>query len=586
MKSSNLKYILRHVVGDFFILMNYFLLISHIIACFFILTEKLAKSEVGLDNDPFDWYISVLYFMVTTATTVGYGDITIDHQTQRFIFLRYGYQVFLMVFSLFASSCFFSLVQTTVKDAFYILNRMGEPVNEYEMWLNNRIQKMPRIIEVDTFYRLCITNYGFNYNYSVKIWIWFNDFMDKLSDDWRETIKHKACCDLMVKFTSFFEPLPESLDHELVFGMQPRTFLKGDLIVQRREPFPGIYFIIDGEVRVFFRSKANTVYFYTNGDDIGDQCLLGKHSHFSYACESDVLAMFLPCSCLTTALADYPIYAHFLKRRAAMRQTKLRNVKARTLILRHKLNAAKRREGLALQQPLDKRAILQMQAPARGAVVLKEPLVLGVGDEGKEITSEDSSSSEKNQSGKSISSDENKNESKIQANINPISIAKIKKNKIITKKKFPDFNQVVPFSHAKSNQMIQGLFVDKHLDVGSLVDKELNHLSKDHNQINQRNSETSPFNRLKAAMESVSSSAQTKLLRSNSIDEEARSQAQEKHEFITKILNASVKQEDGIQQLKRQNLASQLQKELILASSKTMAKERVRDFALSLQRPR
>jgi hypothetical protein len=98
--------------------------------------------------------------------------------------------------------------------------------------------------------------------------------------------------------------------------------------------------------------------------------------------------------------------------------------------------------------------------------------------------------------------------------------------------------------------------------------------------------ENTPFLRLHAALLSSSASAQTKLIRANSFDMDSRDQSQRKNAGIFQVATATIPLADK-QKKPKQEVASnkpQLQKELILASSKTMARERVRDFALSLHK--
>ena len=586
------KYIVRHVVGNFLILSLYVMLISHMLACIFIFMEKTALGE-DESKDPADWYISVLYFIVTTATTVGFGDITINHVTRRLVFLRYSYQVFLMIFSLFASSSFFSLVTTTVNDAVYIISKMSEPLEDFDVWMKTRLKNMPKTLEVNKFYQLNTTNFKFNYNFNLQSTILFNDFMAQISHEWRSQIKLHTCSDLMSKFKIFLEPLPEDLDHRLLLAMSPRIFFKDDLIVQRREPFPGIYFIIDGEVRVFFRSKANTVYFHTNGEDFGDTCLLKRNSHFSYHCDTDILTMFIPLAELEAILEDFPVYHRFLCRRAQMRRQKLTNTKVKTLVLRSKLNVVKRREGLRDQRPIDKKELLQLQGPSRKGLILSPQVsAIQVKEASEESASEDSSSSSSRGSGEGDGGKPTKQKrtpailSPSRGNVKPRKI-----NKIVKSKEDPPTqkNQVTPLAQKAVEANGDGIKIDKKLDLSQILQIEMEKLSNEKEVNNNimtklKNTLVSPFLRLQAALKSGSSHAQTKLLRSSSIDFEARDEAETKRIVITKVLNGSVKAEAEHSRTRGATLNAQLQKELILASSKTMARERVRDFALSLHK--
>ena len=68
-----------------------------------------------------------------------------------------------------------------------------------------------------------------------------------------------------------------------------------------------------------YRTPSNVVNFLTVGDDFGDMCLLDRHSHFTYICDTDVFCMFISKDKLIEALGNHPKELLFLQRRATMR---------------------------------------------------------------------------------------------------------------------------------------------------------------------------------------------------------------------------------------------------------------------------
>ena len=88
-KSSFMKYLNRFVkvkagIERIMMFMVLFVLMCHIIACFWIILINLEQEDYATwiytkmyqDMDNFDIYVRSLYFTVTTITTVGFGDIT------------------------------------------------------------------------------------------------------------------------------------------------------------------------------------------------------------------------------------------------------------------------------------------------------------------------------------------------------------------------------------------------------------------------------------------------------------------------------------------------------------------------------
>ena len=97
-----------------------------------------------------------------------------------------------------------------------------------------------------------------------------------------------------------------------------------------------MHFIIDGDIRIFYRSKANTIAYRANGDDIGDFGIPGCSTHFSYTCDTDVLAMFVSPADLNKILDKHYIDRQFLLRRATLRTRKMINFRTRQEIVRRR----------------------------------------------------------------------------------------------------------------------------------------------------------------------------------------------------------------------------------------------------------
>ena len=584
------KYIIEHLFSVFLILCIYTLLFSHMSACVFIFTEKQAEYGQS-DQSPVDRYISVLYFMVTTSATVGYGDITIDHKSVNLVFGRYLYQVLLMLLTLVLNSAFYSLINSSVNDAIYMFEKMQEPLEEFDYWQAARIRKMEKSTNVNNFYKQNNTNFNFLYNFGLEIWIWYLDFIEKIPVAWRNIIIENVCSDLRSKFINYFDIQSKELTHEQIFAMKPSTMLKGDVIVQRREPFPGIFFIIDGEVRVFFRSKANTVYFKSNGDYFGESCLLNRNSHFSYVCETDVLAMFIPTDKLDEILLNYLDERHNLERRAAMRERKLKNMKFRIQLKRSQLTEIKRRQVVNLEYGLpNQQDLLNLQSGRRKK------------DKSRSSSSSSSSSSSGN-------SDKKKKGKNAQAMMQPSTslkkagklkpgIPRVLPNVASKELKEPEkvsLNQVAPIVHPQPIEIEETIFVDRKLNMEEVIDHEMEREKRREVKANEEAIShglkvikiflISPLKRLHAALQSSSVTGKTKLLRSNSIDFRAQEEVQRKMDVVMKVLSASPPNDTKQGGFSAHRATRpQLQKELILASSKTMARERVRDFALSLHK--
>jgi hypothetical protein len=118
------KYIYNKTTSVLLLLAMYLCLISHLGACIFMIMEReaLADSDSSGGHAPNKSYITVIYFLITSQTSVGYGDVTIDHLSIKLVFVRYFYQIVLMLFSIIFNGIFFSLILTVTADAANLLN--------------------------------------------------------------------------------------------------------------------------------------------------------------------------------------------------------------------------------------------------------------------------------------------------------------------------------------------------------------------------------------------------------------------------------------------------------------------------------
>ena len=114
------KYVAKEMTSKFILLGVFTLLISHILACIFLATERAAIPDGATTKSSeslLDRYIDTLYFLISTSTSVGYGDITINHKLENLVIFRYSYQIFIMLFSVLSTGAFYTVINGMVKGA-------------------------------------------------------------------------------------------------------------------------------------------------------------------------------------------------------------------------------------------------------------------------------------------------------------------------------------------------------------------------------------------------------------------------------------------------------------------------------------
>lgn len=225
MREGIYKYLTKKIGFVLFILSIYILLISHWLACIFLLLEYEGL-KASVDEIPKHAisarYVSVLYFLIATSCTVGYGDTTVNHNALHLVQIRYLYQIFLMLASVIGNAVFFSLIFTTTRNADAVTSGIQNDVEEFEDFLSRLYWKMMPNPELNRFYRVAINFYKFAYFFNIGKIAKQNDYIDKIAINEENTILDSLSFDTRRKFEIFLEPLSESTIRSLVFSMEPQ----------------------------------------------------------------------------------------------------------------------------------------------------------------------------------------------------------------------------------------------------------------------------------------------------------------------------------------------------------------------------
>jgi hypothetical protein len=106
------------------------ILVSHVCTCYWI---RLDLYSSGLSSGLFySTYVKNSYYIFTTSSSTGYGDITIDHKATDFVILRYLYQLVLMYFGLVVNSLLYSLINTLSERTEEVLSRPTQEVFSFK----------------------------------------------------------------------------------------------------------------------------------------------------------------------------------------------------------------------------------------------------------------------------------------------------------------------------------------------------------------------------------------------------------------------------------------------------------------------
>ncbi len=198
-RAVNRMNLLLTIVTDFCTLY----LISNLLACVWIRVNKF------YELDTVDDYIRSYYFLFATATTIGYGDVTVDHKSTSIVKTRYTVACILIIFAL----VFYAYVQTKilqVRKQFDGLDAvLNDDLDEFEEWM--AVRNMSHGVSISAKFEKNLKDY-FVYMLRTDLHraLQIGDYIEKVSHSMREAILERTARSFISKF-DFFKYIPESL---------------------------------------------------------------------------------------------------------------------------------------------------------------------------------------------------------------------------------------------------------------------------------------------------------------------------------------------------------------------------------------
>jgi CRP-like cAMP-binding protein len=369
-KNGLLRYTLNKVFWLLFIITAYLILFSHISACVFLILENIAMGNASAYNamDPPSRYITVLYFLITSQTSVGYGDVTVNHQSDKLVAVRYLYQLFLMLVSILINGVYYTILLVTIKEATEVFYQSKNEIEKFEDWLTAIYRRMLPSPAQNPYYLVTMLYYKLGYILNVGQVLNYGNYLSNLWPQAASQVQESMSSALFTKFEHYFSLLSPELVPLLTSKMQPAIFLKGDVVLRRRDRHEGIWFILDGYIQVTYRETESPLQHLQIGDEFGDGCLMESKSHFNYVCKTNCLCLFVPKDKLLQALNLSPKDNIFLKQRARLRLRKLVNIREKIVETRRVLGSMKSdpRLSMELQSPA-------VTSPLRSALSIEQP---------------------------------------------------------------------------------------------------------------------------------------------------------------------------------------------------------------------
>lgn len=194
-------------------------------ACFWIRINGVLTDEWVND------YINALYFIFTTSSTVGYGDITVDHKAKDHIAEKYLFACVLMLLALIFFAYIQSLITTLIADYTAVGKMVNGQLEEFSDWMAARNQTKGVVITYK--YEATLREF-INYLTTHDLFsaISASGFLDTMSYRHQERVIESATLYISSTF-SMFDELSQNKTQEVVMNLTPVRYAFNELAMKR-----------------------------------------------------------------------------------------------------------------------------------------------------------------------------------------------------------------------------------------------------------------------------------------------------------------------------------------------------------------
>ena len=321
----------------------------HFSACLYLAVAFLNPGQsdlpvefnVGATRDR-EIYLSALYFVMTTFSMVGYGDLGGNTNEEMLVLIVLEF-VGISVFStIIARISRIIAAKELVKD---FMKEKEENMDKWVLWLANANP----LEHLNPEFELALTHFlKEEQQYALQGYLFRYEFYKQLSPTLKNDLIFTLAGPTIATFANFFSDNRDSFKasrrfvRKIVVNLVPKPYLANQTVIARKEMAPELYLIYKGSVTVYSDVLHQRLTSLHPGSYFGDLCVLfNLQSSFIYQTSNDdeIIIFSIKADVLNAILEDFPDERRFLRRRALKRRRFFRYVRdlKRLLLLRRYL---------------------------------------------------------------------------------------------------------------------------------------------------------------------------------------------------------------------------------------------------------
>ena len=190
-------------------------LMSHTLACFWIRVNSATRESNSTD------FIAGFYFIYATATTIGYGDVTVLHSGTTNLTLTYLFGIAVIALGLVFDAYAQSKIRTMVMEINRLNNHFEMQFEELEDWL--AVRNMTQGVHLTRLYEVVVRGYfSHMITNDVHSIMQTHGFLDKLPSSFKESIVMSVTFKYFRRWYSFFKHLNITVGVEIMAACRTR----------------------------------------------------------------------------------------------------------------------------------------------------------------------------------------------------------------------------------------------------------------------------------------------------------------------------------------------------------------------------
>lgn len=257
------------------------------------------------------YYFHHLYFVVTTCSTNGYGDVTPSKDSDSE--LIFGMIVELVGLSILGMM--WTLNNILLSSFTKQREKIEQNMKDFLEWFQT-VERKSKAEFPGVFVRNLFRFFYGLFSLEADTVLYSNQYLELLPSPLSLELEKEYHEARPSPFQNFFEKYSNEMCVEIIKSCEQTSYLPGTIVVRRGLNYPGMFWITSGSINCTYNQPDQVMEELEAGDTFGSYCILDQPSRETYICNMVCLVHFLPKARLEEILQKYGVEAILFKEEA------------------------------------------------------------------------------------------------------------------------------------------------------------------------------------------------------------------------------------------------------------------------------